>query len=87
MMTEFKKITEVYDTPIVHKPFLSIIGQDGLSPDAEKILKGINVLPSCIHPKYVELFKALKIDEAIANNAEIKSYTKFPSFRLFWKKS
>ena len=85
-MTEFKNFTKVYDTPIVHEPFLSILRQDGLSLDAEQILKGINVLPPCIHPKYVKLFKDLKMDEAIANNAEIKLYTKFPLFCSFWKK-
>ena len=61
MMKEFKnKFMELYDTPIVHKPFLPIIGPDGLSPDADKIIMGINVLPPCLDPYIVEVSNALK---------------------------
>ena len=62
MMHEFKKeFTEVYDTPIFHEPFLSIIGEDGLLPDADKVLLGINVLPPYIHSNILEVFEALKM--------------------------
>ena len=87
MMTAFKKkITKVYDTPIVHEPFLSIIGEDGLLSDAGKVLLGINFIKPCIHPNILEVSKALKMDKAIKDNKEIKTYTNLPSFRAFEKK-
>ena len=39
-----KKCLEVYNTPLVHEPLILPFGQDGLSPEVQKVLDGTLVL-------------------------------------------
>ena len=54
MMEVFKsKFMEVYDTPMVHEPFCTLLGQDGLTKGADDILEGKLILLPCIYPDIV----------------------------------
>ena len=86
MSTNFKsKFTEVYDTPVTRSPFPDIIGLDGLTKNAEKILKGTYVFPPVIHPDIIEFFDALKMPDEILSAPPVQTSTTPDTFTSFWK--
>ena len=86
MMNVLKsKYVVVYDTPMVHEPFVSLLGIDGLSETADKILTGEYILPLCIHPDIVEVIEFIKMDDAVLREAPVQIHTDFYLFKCFWK--
>ena len=76
----------MYDTPIAQAPFTDILGLDGLTEEAELILKGEYVLPPVIHPDIVEFFEHVKMDPRILADEPVETNTTSSSFTSFWKK-
>ena len=86
MRKNFKaKFTEVYDTPIPHQPFTRIIGQDGLTKEAEEILRGNYMFPPVIHPDIVEFFHHIKMTDEILRNEFVRTDTTPEEYVNFWK--
>ena len=80
------KFTEAYDTPIANVLFTSIIGIDGLTHDAERILQGNYVFPPVIHLDIVEFFEHIKAADEIMHNKPVQTTTTPINFTSFWKK-
>ena len=87
MMNYFKnKFMNFYDTPMVHDPLTTLLGQDGISKGADDILQGRISLTPCISPHIIEFFYHLKITNTILDSKPIKASTTFENFKNFWKK-
>ena len=86
MEKNFKsKFTEVYNTPLPHQPFIGIIGQDGLTKEAEEILRGDYVFPPVIHPDIINFFEHLKMTDAILRNEFVRTDTTPKDYTNLWK--
>ena len=78
MMKTFQaKFMEVYDTHMVHEPFISMSGPDGLAKDADNLLSGDLDIPACIHPDIVEVLTFIKIYDKIMNSDQVRLDTRF----------
>ena len=86
MMKTFQaKFMEVYDTHMVHEPFISMSGPDGLAKDADNLLSGDLDIPACIHPDIVEVLTFIKMDDEIMNSDQVRLDTRFKELCDFWK--
>ena len=81
MMDVFKKkFPKVYDTLLMHKPFISLFGQGGLSPAVQKVLDGTLVLEPCIHPNIMEFVDHMKMADKVKDAPPMETPTIFQSF-------
>ena len=86
MKKDFKsKFTEVYDTPIPRQPFIDIIGQDGLTKEAEEILLGDYVFPRVVHPDIIKFFQHVKMTDDILKGDFVQTDTTPEEYVSFWK--
>ena len=76
---------EVYDAPIPHDSFLHIFGHDGLTCNAEVILRRDYKFPPVIHPNIIEFFSFIKMTDEMLQGKFIWMNTACTNFTSFWK--